>query len=95
VIYIVGELVGGDSSVFVMEDRQVFSNIWVFKDWSRASVPQQCKSHYIDCFIKEFGIDNSLDNPIYTPTRLKKQEIMDNHMSVFTTPRVASVTVTL
>jgi hypothetical protein len=26
-----------------------------------------CKSHYIDCLIKELGIDNSLDNPTYTP----------------------------
>ena len=27
-----------------------------------------CKSHYIDCLIKELGIDNSLGNPTYTPT---------------------------
>ena len=25
-----------------------------------------CNSHYIDCLIKEMGIDNSLDNPTYT-----------------------------
>jgi hypothetical protein len=26
-----------------------------------------CKSHYVDCLIKELGIDNSLGNPTYTP----------------------------
>ena len=41
-----------------------------------------CKSHYIDCFIKELGIDNSLDNPTYTPTTHAKEEILDNHRSV-------------
>jgi hypothetical protein len=29
---IVRGLVGGDNNIFVMEERQVFSNIWVFKD---------------------------------------------------------------
>ena len=37
-----------------------------------------CKSHYIDCLIKELGIDNSLDNP----TTLTKEEILDNPRSV-------------
>ena len=32
--------------------------------------------------IKELGIDNSLDNPTYTPTTLTKEEILDNHGSV-------------
>ena len=41
-----------------------------------------CKSHYIDCLIKELGIDNSLGNPTYTPTTLTKKEILDNHQSV-------------
>ena len=41
-----------------------------------------CKSHYIDCLIKEVGIDNSLGNPTYTPTTLTKEEILDNHRSV-------------
>jgi hypothetical protein len=41
-----------------------------------------CKSHYIDCLIKELGIDNSLGNPTYTPTTLTKEEILDNHRSV-------------
>jgi hypothetical protein len=30
-------LVGGDNNIFVMKERQVFSNIWVFKNWCRAS----------------------------------------------------------
>jgi hypothetical protein len=29
-----------------------------------------CKSHYIDCLIKELGIDNSVGNPRYIPTTL-------------------------
>ena len=33
---IVRGLVGVDNNIFVMEGRQVLSNIWVFKDWSRA-----------------------------------------------------------
>jgi hypothetical protein len=39
-------------------------------------------THYIDCLIKELGIDNSLGNPTYTPTTLMKEEILDNHRSV-------------
>ena len=35
-----------------------------------------CKSHYIDCLIKELGIDKSLGSPTYTP------QILDNHRSV-------------
>ena len=41
-----------------------------------------CKSHYIDCLMKELGIDNSLGNPTYTPMTLTKEEILDNHRSV-------------
>jgi hypothetical protein len=26
-------LVGGDNNIFVMKERQVIFNIWVFKDW--------------------------------------------------------------
>ena len=41
-----------------------------------------CKSHYVDCLIKELGIDNSLGNPTYTPMILTKEEFRNNHMSV-------------
>ena len=41
-----------------------------------------CKSHYIDCLIKELGIDNSLGTPTYTPTTHTKEQILDNHRSV-------------
>ena len=34
-----------------------------------------CKSLYMDCLIKELGIDSSLGNPTYTPTTLTKEEI--------------------
>jgi hypothetical protein len=36
-----------------------------------------CKSHYIDCLIKELGIDNSLGKPYINP-----DDILDNHRSV-------------
>jgi hypothetical protein len=29
-----------------------------------------CKSYYIDCLIKELGIDTLVGNPTYTPTTL-------------------------
>ena len=35
-----------------------------------------CKSHYIDCLIKELGIGKSFGNSTYTP------KILDNHRSV-------------
>jgi hypothetical protein len=41
-----------------------------------------CKSHYVDCLIKELCIDNSLGNPTYTPTTLTTEEILDNHSYV-------------
>jgi len=41
-----------------------------------------CKTYYIDCFVKELGIDNNTGNPIYTPTSLSKDEIRSNHKSV-------------
>jgi hypothetical protein len=39
----------------------------------------ECKSHYIDCLIKELGLDNSLGNYTYTPTTLTKEEILEKH----------------
>ena len=41
-----------------------------------------CKSYYIDCPIKELGIDNSLGNLTYTPTTHTKEEILADHRSV-------------
>ena len=41
-----------------------------------------CRNYYIECLVKELGIDSSTGNPTYTPTSLTKQEILDNHMSV-------------
>ena len=41
-----------------------------------------CKSHYLDCLIKELGIDNSLSNPTYTTIALTKEEVLDNHRSI-------------
>ena len=42
-----------------------------------------CKSHYIDCLIKELGIDTLVGKPTYTPTTLTKEEILVDHRSVF------------
>jgi hypothetical protein len=39
--------------------------------------------HYVDCLIKEFGIDNSLGNRTYAPMNLTKEKILDNHRPVF------------
>ena len=41
-----------------------------------------CKSHYVDCLIKEYGTHNSLGNPNYTLTTLTKGKILDNHRFV-------------
>ena len=41
-----------------------------------------CKKHYIDCQIKEIGINNTLGNPTYTLSTPTKQEILENHKSV-------------
>jgi hypothetical protein len=59
-----------DKYVIVSADKAPNNIVWV------------CKSHYIDCLIKELGIDNSLGNPTYTPTTLTKEEIPENHRSV-------------
>jgi hypothetical protein len=40
------------------------------------------KLHWIYCLIKEEGILNSLDNPLYTSTTFTKAEILCNHISV-------------
>jgi hypothetical protein len=60
-----------DNFIFIVSADKVHNNI--------VSV---CKSHYIDCLIKELGIDNLLGNPTYTPTKLTKEEIVENHRSV-------------
>jgi len=39
--------------------------------------------YYIDCLKIELGLDSSQGNPTYTATSLSKEEIIDNHMSVF------------
>ena len=51
-------------------------------DKSPNDIVSVSKNHYIDCFIKELGIDNSLGNPSHTPTTVTKDEILDNHRSV-------------
>ena len=41
-----------------------------------------CKSHYIDCLIKELGIGNTLGNLTYIQSTLTNEEILDNHMPI-------------
>ena len=33
-----------------------------------------CKSHYVDCLIKELGIDNSFGNPTYARQHVRKRK---------------------
>ena len=63
--------------LFPLHDKYVI----VSADKAPNNIVFVCKSHYIDCFIKELGIDNSLGNPTYTLTTLTKEEILDNHRS--------------
>ena len=41
-----------------------------------------CKHYYVDCLVKELGINHTLDNQTYTPVALTKVEILGNHASV-------------
>ena len=41
-----------------------------------------CKRHYIDCLIKEMGMDDESGNPTYTLTTIPKEDIINNHISV-------------
>jgi hypothetical protein len=54
----------------------------VSADKAPSNIVFVCKSHYIDCLIKELGIDNSLGNPTYSPTTHTIEEFLDNHRSV-------------
>ena len=50
-----------DKYVIVSTDKAPNNIIWV------------CKSHYINCLIKELGIDNLLGNSTYTVTTLTRK----------------------
>ena len=41
-----------------------------------------CKRHYIDCLMKEMGLDSALGNPTYTLSTIPRMDILDNHKSV-------------
>jgi len=62
----------------LLQDKYVI----VCTDKAPNNIAFVCKSHYVDCLIKELGIDNSLGNLTNTPTTLTKEEILDNHRSV-------------
>ena len=59
------------------------TSLWTAWQICCSPIVSVCKSHYIGCLIKELGIDSSLGNPTYTPMTLIKEEILDNHRSVF------------
>ena len=65
--------------LFQLQDKYVI----VPADKAPNNIVFICKHHYFDCLIKELGIDNTLDNPTYSPTALTKEEILENHKSVF------------
>jgi hypothetical protein len=44
-----------------------------------------CKAHYYNCILNELGINSTFANPTYTPIGLSKDEILQNHRSVFDT----------
>jgi hypothetical protein len=64
----------GTRSTSIFKDPNVVRHMSLFHDkYVIVSVDKApnnivfvCKSHYIDCLIKELGIDNSLGNPTYT-----------------------------
>ena len=62
----------------VLHDKYVI----VSADKAPNNIVFVCKSHYIDCLIKELHIDNSLGNPTDTPPTLTKEEMLDDHRSV-------------
>ena len=41
-----------------------------------------CKKYYVECLIRELGINGTSGNPTYTATTLSKEEIIDNHKSI-------------
>jgi len=87
-IIISGSMSTRSTSIFkdpnVAKHLSLFHDKYVFVSADKApnNIVFVCNSHYIDCFIKELGIDNSLGNPTYTLTTLTKEEILDNYRSV-------------
>ena len=49
--------------LFLLRDKYVIVSV----NKASKNIVFVCKSHYVDCLIKELGIDNSFDNPTYTP----------------------------
>ena len=66
-----GEECGVVKHLSLLHDKYVIVSV----DKAPNNIVFVCKSHYIDCLIKELGIDNSLGNPT-------KEEILDSHRSV-------------
>jgi len=54
----------------------------VLTDKASNNIVFVCKTYYIDCLVKEFGIDNNTGRPTYTPTSLSKEDILSDHKSV-------------
>jgi len=68
----------------VVENLTDFPNkcVVVSADEATNNIVFVCKTYYIDCLVRELGINNNTDNPTYTLTSLSKEEILSNHKSV-------------
>jgi hypothetical protein len=65
------------SLVEIPKEHKNDKHVIVSADKAPNNIVLVCKSHYIDCLIKELGIDNSLGKPYIYP-----DDILDNHRSV-------------
>jgi hypothetical protein len=57
----------------------LYDKFVVFQVGKAITISLECKSHYIDCLIKELCIANSPGNPQYTPSTLTS-ETLENHI---------------
>jgi len=78
------------SSGYIFNDKSVVDNLTYLQnkyvvvpaDTASNNIVFVCKTYYIDCLVKELGINNNTSNPTYTPTSLSKEEIISSHKSV-------------
>ena len=52
-------------------------------DKASNSIVFVCKSYYYTCLLNELGFTSTSQNPTYTRSCLSKDEILQNHLSVF------------
>jgi len=59
------------------------ANVLPLANNTPSNIVFRCAAHYIDCLIKELGIDNLLGNLTYTPIPLTNKEILDSLVSLW------------